>query len=166
MSEYYVGEIRMFGGTFAPEGWALCNGQQLQIRDYDLLFNLIGTTYGGDGLNTFALPNLSSRIPIGRGGNNPLGATGGQESVTLTANQLPTHTHQAVASSSGGTASSPDGRVWAASSATPYGTGGTTVPMSSSATTSAGRSLPHENRPPFLAVTFIIALQGLYPSMP
>lgn len=166
MSEHFIGEIRMFGGQFAPEGWALCNGQLFSISEYEALFVLIGTTYGGDGVSNFAVPNLSSRIPIGRGGNNQLGATGGQESVTLTANQLPTHTHQAVASSSGGTASSPDGRVWAASSATPYGTGGTTVPMSSSATTSAGRSLPHENRPPFLAVTFIIALQGIFPSMP
>src|ERR1700712_2950442 len=112
LSDPYIGEIRMFGGNFAPNGWLFCQGQLLSISDYDTLFNLLGTTYGGDGQQTFGLPNLQSRLPLHQGPGYPLAALGGAESVTLTTNQLPIHTHQAnAASASAG--NSPSASVWA-----------------------------------------------------
>src|ERR671934_1375449 len=101
MSQPFIGEIRMFAGNFAPAGWAFCNGQLLAISENDALFNLIGTTYGGDGQSTFALPDLRSRVPIHQGNSHVLGEMGGVETVTLTTNQIPSHTHTAVASSAG-----------------------------------------------------------------
>ncbi len=169
MSNPYVGEIRMFGGNFAPEGWVLCQGQLLSIADYDTLFDLIGTTYGGDGVNTFALPNLAGRFPVHQGtlaGGSAyvIGATGGAESVTLVSTQLPVHTHSVAASSAAATATAPDGAVWANSGDGQYSSGAPNASMSNAALAPAGGNQAHENRPPYLAVNFIIALQGIFPS--
>ncbi|MGI8664881.1 MAG: phage tail protein [Jatrophihabitans sp.] len=167
MSDPYVGEIRMFGGNFAPNGWLFCQGQLVAISDYDTLFNLIGTTYGGDGQNTFGLPNLASRIPIHQGtasfGSYPLGAVGGAESVTLISQQLPTHSHPALASNTG-TTTSPSNAVWATGTTTEYSTQAPNTSMSMAALSPAGGSQPHDNMPPYLAINFIISLYGIYPS--
>src|SRR4051812_44716744 len=120
MSDPYIGEIRLFGGNFAPVGWLLCQGQLLPISQYDALFNLIGTTYGGDGQETFALPDLSSRIPLHVGAGYTLSQQGGVEQVTVTTNQLPVHNHVAQGSASAGTTASPAGAVWASSTYTAY----------------------------------------------
>jgi microcystin-dependent protein len=126
MSDPYVGEIRMFAGNFAPQGWAFCQGQLMPISENETLFNLIGTTYGGDGQSTFALPNLQSRVPIhmgsGGGGAYVLGQMAGEEQVTLTGNQVPSHTHVPVANTGNGPAASPSGNVWAQSANLPYST--------------------------------------------
>lgn len=164
MSQPYIGEIRIFAGNFAPYGWAFCNGALLPIDEYDTLFNLIGTTYGGDGQQTFALPDLSSRIPVGVGPGRVLGQASGQETVTLNPLQLPVHSHRPQASAREGTAQDPGNRVWAASGAKPYTSEGADVPMSTSALSSAGGNEPHENMPPYLAVNYIISLFGIYPS--
>src|SRR5579863_3536078 len=115
MAEPFLGEIRIVGFNFAPEGWALCNGQLLSISDNDALFNLIGTTYGGDGQSTFALPNLQSRVPMHVGPGFALGQSGGEETVTLTTQQIPAHSHMPLGAASGGQAS-PAGGVWAGGS--------------------------------------------------
>lgn len=172
MSERYLGEIRMFGGSFAPEGWEWCDGQLLSISQYDALFALIGTTYGGDGINTFGLPNLNARVPVNAGRNPQTGTTyvlgmqGGVEAVQLTTGHLPPHTHGVAASSAPATATTPDGHVSASSSHTPYSTGTPDVTMHASSTTVAGLGLPHENRAPFLGITFIVAVTGIFPSRP
>lgn len=163
MSDPYIGEIRMFAGNFAPVGWMFCQGQMLNISDYDVLFTLIGTTYGGDGQVDFALPNLQSRVPVHQGSGYPLGASGGVEAVTLTQNQLSIHSHPLNASAAGATSTTPSGNVWAQWSDAPYATGTPTVPMSAAAQTAAGGSQPHENMPPYLVVNFIIATDGIYP---
>ncbi len=116
MSSPFIGEIRMFGGNFAPAGWAFCNGALIPIAENDALFNLIGTTYGGDGQTTFALPNLQSRVPIHVGPGFVQGQTGGTETVTLIVNQIPSHSHVPQAQSAAGTAASPSNAVWANSS--------------------------------------------------
>jgi len=170
MSQPYVGEIRMFGGNFAPLGWALCNGQLLPISQYDVLFTLIGTTYGGDGQNTFALPDLRGRVPVHAGQRSGasafvLGQQAGSESVTLTNQQMPVHSHGLLAGSGIGTSATPDGEVLAESSlATMYSASTPTATMASSSTGPAGGSQPHENMQPFLCVEFIIALEGIFPS--
>ncbi len=163
MSDPYVGEIRMFGGNFAPNGWLFCQGQLLSISDYDTLFNLIGTTYGGDGQNTFALPNLASRLPIHQGAGYPLGSLGGVESVQLSSQNLPIHSHPAMASAAG-SSPSPTGAVWGSGSTTEYTTAAPNTPMSTAALLPAGGSVAHDNMPPFLAINFIISLFGIYPS--
>jgi microcystin-dependent protein len=167
MSDPYIGEIRMFGGNFAPNGWLFCQGQLVAISDYDTLFNLIGTTYGGDGQTNFGLPNLASRVPVHMGnaafGSYVLGQSGGVESVTLLTQQLPVHTHPAMASSLSGTATSPNAQVWA-----DWGTPGyaptADTQMNPAALTPAGGSQPHDNMPPYLAINFIISMYGIYPS--
>ncbi len=164
MGTPYVGEIRMFAGTFAPAGWAFCNGQLLAISQNDALFNLIGTTYGGDGQNTFALPNLQSRIPMHVGNGHVLAETGGVETVTLTANQIPAHSHVPQANSGTGTQSSPGGNVWAGSTNLPYSASAPSASMDPAAVGSSGGSQPHDNMVPFLAVNFIISLFGIFPS--
>ena len=164
MSNPYVGEIRMFGGNFAPVGWAFCNGQLLPISENPTLFNLIGTTYGGDGQTTFALPNLQSRVPIHQGNAHVIGEVGGAESVTLALAQIPAHTHTPQASSSPGTSASPSGNVWAAWSDAQYSATAPAAAMASPALAPAGGSQPHENMPPFVAVNFIISLFGIFPS--
>ncbi len=171
MSEPYIGEIRLFGGNFAPAGWAMCDGQLLAISDYDALFALIGTTYGGDGQTTFALPDLRGRVPVHAGsapggGSYVIGQAAGSETVTLTTNQLPAHTHTPLATSGTGTTANPTGAVFAAvSNQAVYVAGSPAdVSMTSSSLTSAGGSQPHDNTMPSLAITFIIALYGIFPS--
>ncbi len=163
MSQPYVGEIRMFGGNFAPTGWATCDGQLLSIADNDTLFNLIGTTYGGDGQTTFALPDLRGRLPIHQGNGYTQGQSGGEETVALTAGQLPSHTHALNGSTDAAAVRSLSGNVPATATRQVYGTG-TATALSASALTAAGGSQPHDNNQPYLCVNFIISLFGVYPS--
>ena len=165
MSTPYIGEIRIFGGNFAPVGWLLCQGQLLPISQYDVLFNLIGTTYGGDGQNTFALPNLSSRLPYHQGTGYVIGQTGGAEQVTLTQQQVPVHTHTANANTPNGSQPGPAGNVWGAGTLSSYtASQAANATMNPSALSPAGESQPHDNMPPFLCLNFIIATEGVYPS--
>jgi len=162
----FLGEIRMFGGNFAPVGWATCDGQILSIAQNTALFSLLGTTYGGNGQTTFALPDLRGRVSVHQGGSFVLGQTGGSETVTLTTTNLPAHTHAANAAAAG-TALSPAGHYWAADpgeNVAPYAAAPDGKVMSGAAIHTQGGSQPHENMQPFLAITFIIALSGVYPS--
>ncbi len=169
MSSPYIGEIRMFGGNFAPVGWAFCNGALIPISENDTLFNLLGTTYGGDGQQTFALPNLQSRVPMhmGTGPNGQsfvIGEMAGEETVTLTTSQIPSHTHVPQASSNSGTQTSPAGNVWANSTNLPYSQNAPSAAMAPQAISNDGGSQPHDNMIPFLAINFIISLFGIYPT--
>ncbi len=165
MSSPFVGEIRMFGGNFAPAGWAFCDGSLLPISGNDVLFNLIGTTYGGDGTNTFALPNLQSRVPVHVGPGFALGQIGGTETVTLTTNQIPAHSHVPQAFSTAGNQNSPANGVWAfSSSGSLYGDTAPGSAFAAAAIGSSGGSQPHDNMIPFLAVNFILSLFGIFPS--
>lgn len=169
MANPFLGEIRMFAGNFAPLDWALCNGQLLPIAEYTALYNLLGTTYGGDGVTTFALPNLQSRVPIHQGegaGLSPyvIGENGGAETVTLTVAQIPAHTHTAQASSADSGSSDPTNNFWASSPATKQYSPGTNAQMKSGAMGQTGGNQPHDNMLPFLVVNFIIALFGIFPS--
>jgi microcystin-dependent protein len=170
MSEPFVGEIRMFAGNFAPRGWAFCDGQLLAVSQNDALFSLLGTIYGGDGRTTFGLPDLRGRIPI-HAGSGPglslrrLGAKGGVESVSLTANQLPSHSHPLQASAQSATEALPEGKVLARSDVDIYIEGETPAEnMASTSITAVGGSQRHSNLMPFLCIHFIIALFGIYPS--
>ena len=164
MSLPYVGEIRLFAGNFAPAGWMFCDGALLPISENETLFQLIGTTYGGDGQNTFALPDLRSRIPIHQGNGFVIAETGGVEQVTLTVNQMPIHTHAPQANTNNGTATTPSDNFWAASAdSSPYAIGAT-VNMNAGAVSQVGGSQPHDNMLPYLAVNFIISLFGIFPS--
>ncbi len=167
MAQPYVGEIRMFAGNFAPAGWMFCEGQLLPISENETLFNLIGTTYGGDGQETFALPDLRGRLPLHQGNGFILAETGGAEEITLTVNQIPAHTHPAVGSTNTTSSNSPTnnvpGRVTIAG-VFPYGTDGPFGPISPSAIGSVGGSQPHNNFQPYLCVDFIISLFGIFPS--
>ena len=164
MSTPYLGEIRLFAGNFAPVGWALCQGQLLAISENDALFSLLGTTYGGDGQNTFALPNLSSRIPVHQGSGYVLGQAAGSETVTLVSAQLPSHGHQVNAVAGQGGTASPSNAVWAAGSIAAYSDASPTVTMSPAAIAPSGGNQPHDNMSPYLVINFIIALEGIYPS--
>ena len=164
MSNPYVGEIRMFAGNFAPVGWAFCDGSVLSISQNTVLFQLIGTTFGGNGIDIFALPDLRGRVPVHIGGGFTLGQTGGEEQVTLTVNQIPVHTHVPQANSSTGTQTSPAGNVWASSSNFPFSANAPSALMAQSAISSKGSSHPHDNMIPFLAINFIISLFGIFPS--
>ena len=163
MSNPYVGEIRMFAGNFAPAGWMLCQGQILSISEYETLFNLIGTTYGGDGQSTFALPDLRGRLPIHMGSGFVLSANGGAENVTLNTNQIPAHTHTVSATTNSNTASLPGGNFLAAGpDIYDQGKPGTTT--MAAAISSFGGSQPHSNFQPYLCVNFILSLFGIFPS--
>ena len=169
MGTPFLGEIRMFGGNFAPVGFAFCDGQTLAIAQNDALFALIGTTYGGDGQTTFNLPDLRGRIPVHAGqgpglSNYVLGQSGGSETVTLTAPQLPAHAHAPLAQSAAGNQPAPAGGVWAASAQNQFSSNAPNVGMSNSAIGSAGGSQPHDNMMPYQVVSFIIALEGIFPS--
>ncbi len=167
MSNPYVGEIRMFGGNFAPLGWAFCSGQLLSISENDTLFQLIGTTYGGDGQNTFALPDLRGRLPIHQGSGYVQGESGGVEQVMLTPSHIPSHTHAVMAASGTGRARTPEGAVPAGSgTAQVYSTGAPDVNLAAAAVGSAGAPAQqaHDNLQPFLCVNFIISLYGIFPS--
>ena len=166
MSQPYVGEIRMFGGNFAPAGWMFCNGQLVPISDYETLFNLIGTTYGGDGQSTFALPNLQSRLPLHQGNGFTLAETGGVEQVTLTVNQIPSHNHPLVATSTAATATAAAGDVLAQTSQFDVYLQNTSSlgAMAPATIGNSGGSQPHDNMQPYLCVSFIISLFGIFPS--
>ena len=171
MAQPYVGEIRMFAGNFPPSGWMFCEGAPLSISENETLFQLIGTTYGGDGEETFNLPNLASRVPVHMG-TGPDGTTyqigemAGVEEVTLSTQQIPNHTHPLTASTAPGTTSSPGNAVLAQTPAsiTPYIEDVPAANMAAGAVGSAGGSQPHENCQPFLCINFIISLFGIFPS--
>ena len=176
MSQPFVGEIRMFGGSFAPAGWAFCAGQLLPISENDTLFVLIGTTYGGDGQETFGLPDLRGRVPVhagtGGGGTFTLGETGGTESVTLTTQQLPTHNHL-VASTAPGASGTPDPTTIIADQAPASGApvsaylpfaAANQVALRNTIVGLTGGNQPHDNMQPFLVVSYIISLFGIFPS--
>jgi microcystin-dependent protein len=171
MSSPYVGEIRMFAGNFAPSGWAFCNGQLLAISENPTLFDLIGTTYGGDGQTTFALPDFRSRVPIHQGvgsGLSPyvIGQSGGVETVTLTVEQMPAHSHEFV-SAAPPVLDTPTGSVLgspASGGATVYAPGGNSGTLNTNANVPAGGSAPHTNLMPYLCTSFIISLFGIFPS--
>lgn len=168
MSEPFIGEIRMFGGTFAPVGWALCDGQLLAISQNDALFSLLGTTYGGDGRTTFGLPDLRGRVPIHQGTgsgltNRAMGATGGSETVTLSADQLPAHTHTMNASTNAADAADPAGAVLAEGGADIYVEDNANQALATSIGATGG-SQPHDNLMPFQCTNYIISLFGIYPS--
>jgi microcystin-dependent protein len=165
MAQPYVGEIRMFAGNFAPAGWMFCEGQQLAISENETLFQLIGTTYGGDGQSTFNLPDLRGRIPIHQGNGFILAETGGAEEITLTVNQIPAHSHPLLANSGQGSANTAQNNVLAASpSLDLYREAQPTVALFAGAVGPVGGSQPHTNFQPYLCVDFIISLFGIFPS--
>jgi len=165
MAQPYVGEIRMFAGNFQPAGWMFCEGQLLPISENETLFQLIGTTYGGDGQSTFALPDLRGRIPIHQGNGFILAETGGAETITLTVNQIPVHTHPALANSQVATETTPSANAVPAQPSpflyhnrTPF------AAMNAGVLGPVGGSQPHTNFQPYLCVDFIISLFGIFPS--
>jgi microcystin-dependent protein len=165
MAQPYVGEIRIFAGNFAPAGWMFCGGQLLPISENEVLFQLIGTTYGGDGESTFALPDLRGRLPIHQGNGFILAETGGAEEVTLTTQQIPVHTHPVLASTGPGSVNTPTGNVIGVSSAVKvFIEDEPTVNMNNGAVVPVGGSQPHTNFQPYLCVNFIISLYGIFPS--
>lgn len=169
MGSPFIGEIRIFAGNFAPAGWAFCDGSLVSITEYETLFSLIGTTYGGNGVSTFCLPDLRGRIPMHQGASRAgttraLGAMAGTETATLKPQHMPAHTHAPQASASVGTSSSPANAVSAAWQDTPYSSSAPTAPLHASALAPVGGDQPHENMPPHLAVNMIISLFGVYPS--
>jgi microcystin-dependent protein len=170
MSDPFLGQLKMFAGTFAPLGWLPCDGRLLPIQQYDALFNLLGTTYGGDGQTTFGIPDLRGRVPIapGRGSDNTVyqaGSTGGTEGVTLTVNNLPAHTHTFAASTAAGTVSTPGGNFLAQTPTEVFiykkANPSSTLNAGMVGTSPGGQ--PHENRQPYIAVNYIIATEGIYP---
>lgn len=165
MADPFIGEIRMFGGNFAPVDWAFCNGQLLQISEYDTLFTLIGTTYGGDGVNNFALPNLQGRLPMHVSPTYPLADSAGTETITLISPQLPSHSHTFLATTAVANQTTPNNGIPAAVPAGniyfPTQGGAALAPQSIG---QAGGNQPHDNMMPYLAVSFIISLFGIYPT--
>jgi microcystin-dependent protein len=165
VAQPYVGEIRMFAGNFAPSGWMFCEGQLLPISENETLFQLIGTTYGGDGQSTFALPDLRGRLPIHQGNGFILAETGGAEEITLTTNQIPVHSHPFVAANVDGNQTPAQGALPASSqNVTPYVNFPPDTNMKATAISPRGGSQPHTNFQPYLCVDFIISLFGLFPS--
>ena len=167
MAQPYVGEIRMFGGNFAPAGWMFCEGQLLPISENETLFQLIGTTYGGDGQETFALPDLRGRVPIHQGNGFILAETGGAEEITLTTQQIPVHTHAfpAVDAGNRGNSTTPGGLLPAESfDVVIYTNEAPLANFNASALSPVGGSQPHTNFQPYLCVDFIISLFGIFPS--
>jgi len=175
MPDPFIGEVRIFAGNFAPTGWALCDGQLLSIASNTALFSLLGTTYGGNGVNTFGLPDLRGRVPI-QPGQGPglslhdLGERAGVESLTLLATEMPQHTHAVSASNANGNSDAAAGRFAArsASAVQQYSTNADAIDttLSAAAVGSSGGSQPHNNMQPYLVLNFIIALQGIYPPRP
>lgn len=171
--EPYIAEIRMFAGTFAPNGWLKCEGQALPIAQYSALFSLLGTTYGGNGITTFNLPDLRGRVPMHSGqgpGLSPraLGQMGGAESVTLTINNLPAHSHSLNANTGAGTTGVPTGALLGNSGSLDkeYVSGAPNTQLSTSSVGATGSNVPVSVMQPYTTVTFIIATQGIYPSQP
>jgi microcystin-dependent protein len=170
MSQPYVGQILLVPYNFAPAGWMLCQGQVLPISEFSTLFQLIGTTYGGNGQTTFNLPDLRGRIPLHQGSNGVstyvVGQLGGLETVTVTVNQIPAHTHAAQASDGtvGTAQDSPAGAYWNKWPGAAYSTAGTNATLNAAAVSTVGGSQPHDNMPPFLVMNYIISLFGVFPS--
>jgi microcystin-dependent protein len=171
MSSPFIGEIRIFAGSFAPAGWATCDGQLMPISENDALFTLIGTTYGGDGQSTFGLPNLSARVPVHQGQgpgitqNYVIGEAGGVDNVTLTTQQMPSHNHQLVCSTSIATLQTPQNAVLAQSTlAKMYFADATDSNLAPATIGMTGGSQPHDNMQPYLALTYIISLFGIFPT--
>ncbi|MBK7871860.1 MAG: phage tail protein [Saprospiraceae bacterium] len=165
MAQPYVGEIRMFAGNFAPAGWQFCEGQLLPISENETLFNLIGTTYGGDGQSTFAMPDLRGRLPIHQGNGFILAESGGAEEITLTVNQLPAHSHPMLVADSQATVASPAQNVIAKSATIRmFYQDSPSINMNAGTIGSVGGSQPHTNFQPYLCVNFIISLFGIFPS--
>ncbi|MBZ9893278.1 MULTISPECIES: phage tail protein [unclassified Mesorhizobium] len=165
MPQPFVGEVRIFAGNFAPAGWMFCEGQLLPISENETLFQLIGTTYGGDGQSTFALPDLRGRVPLHQGSGFILAEIGGVEAVTLTAQQLPVHSHQFMASSSPGSSVNAQGNAIAESpNISIYIEDVAGINLSATAISPIGGNQPHENFQPYLCVNFIISLFGVFPS--
>lgn len=165
MAQPYVGEIRMFAGNFAPDGWQFCEGQLLPISENETLFQLIGTTYGGDGQSTFALPDLRGRLPLHQGNGFILAETGGVEEITLTVSQIPAHNHALLASNNSAQQSSPGGQVPARVSGSDlYAQDTDRVYMAAQMVSPVGGSQPHNNFQPYLCVNFIISMFGIFPS--
>ena len=165
MAQPYVGEIRMFAGNFPPSGWMFCEGQTLPISEYDILFNLIGTTYGGDGQSSFLLPDLRGRLPVHVGGGVTLAESGGVETVTLNTQQIPSHNHALLGSSQIANDPNPQNNVLGESSAiSMYQSATPTAAMAPQSIGSVGGSQPHDNFQPYQCVDFIISLFGIVPS--
>ncbi len=163
MGTPYLAEIRVVSFNFPPKGWALCNGQTLAINQNQPLFSLLGTTYGGDGIRTFNLPNLQGSMPVNVGPGFVQGQVGGEANHTLINGEMPTHTHQAQGVSTTASSPSASGNTWAAATQNPYSATPNTT-LGPTALSSAGGSQPHPNMPPYLVLNFIIALNGIYPS--
>jgi microcystin-dependent protein len=159
-----LAQIYMFAGNFPPKGYAFCNGQILSIAQNQALFELLGTTYGGDGIQTFALPDLRGRIPMHVGPGFGQGQSGGEAAHTLTINEIPAHTHLPAGASAVGTQRSPQNNVWAASTAPAFSGSAPNTTMAPQALAQTGGGQPHDNMPPYLAIAFIIALVGVFPS--
>jgi microcystin-dependent protein len=165
MAQPYIGEIRLFAGNFNPAGWEFCAGQLLAIAENDTLFNLIGTTYGGDGQQTFGLPDLRGRIPVHQGNGHVLAEAAGAEQVTLTVNQIPAHTHSLLTVKSQGTSPNPQGQFLAGSPNLDVFTADVAnQALAAQSISPAGGSQPHTNFQPYLCINYIISLFGLYPS--
>jgi microcystin-dependent protein len=163
MSQSYLGEIRMVAFWYPPRDWALCDGQTLGINEYQALFAILGTTYGGDGQSTFRLPDLRGRVPVHWGNQVSIGQRGGAETHPLTRNEMPAHTHQVTASTATADVTSPAGAVWGTTSKPAYASGADTT-LASTALETVGSGQAHENMPPFLTVGFVICLAGIWPS--
>jgi microcystin-dependent protein len=164
MAQPYVGEIRMFAGNFAPAGWMFCEGQLLPISENETLFQLIGTTYGGDGQSTFALPDLRGRLPIHQGNGFILAETGGAEEITLTVNQIPSHTHPLLGSGNTASDTNPANGLLGVLTVDAYVASNPNINMSPQAIGPVGGSQPHTNFQPYLCIDFIISLFGIFPS--
>jgi len=163
MSEPFLGEIKIISWNFPPKGWAFCNGTLLPINQNQALFSILGTTYGGDGRQTFGLPNLQGRSPIHVGNGIVLGELGGETTHTLNISELPAHNHVPVGSSSPASAGTPTNNLWASQTSNPFDSTVNTA-MNPACVLPTGGSQPHENMPPYLVLNFIIALQGIFPS--
>jgi microcystin-dependent protein len=167
VAQPYVGELRIFAGNFAPAGWMFCEGQLLPISEYETLFNLIGTTYGGDGQSTFAMPDLRGRLPLHQGAGFVLAETGGAEEVTLTVAQIPVHNHAVLGSANAASTATPSNTKvlgnGQSSTVTAYGVDAPFVALHPSSVTATGGSQPHTNFQPYLCVSFIISLFGIFP---
>jgi microcystin-dependent protein len=160
----YVGEIRLFAGNFPPAGWLFCEGQLLPISENDVLFVYLGTAYGGDGQETFALPDMRGRIPVHFGNGVAYAESAGVEDVTLTTNQIPAHTHAILASSASGQSSNPGNNVMATPTGNIYNSGTNMVNMAAQGVSATGGSQPHTNMQPYTCINFIISLFGIVPS--